>query len=843
MCFQTQGVEEEPSVTEQLDTILNKLKNVPKSWTALTSDQQKKVTDIAYTVGSIIERDLYQDSLEVTKQSQSITSCDINKQQWLTERNSALLGFLTGCTGVNIENIEEKKTNSLIHSVEQVLNTQNLTTVSPFSFQRNLVQFTITGSKLATNLLGSWEPAGAYTKVQSFINKSAEAPKIPDGDVHMAIDNEQRVGKSSGRIRAGSNIRLDICTTMSCLQPSENGNLQRKEHLKPEMWRKRESEDLQTLLKELSVEEEKCLKTFRRYRQDFIQDVIMEVENELDADHRDHIDISLVQKERGLDNYVCCKCRFITVDPGTVCQKCGHDPNRHPLDHDVYHRSSSKHPENPPRMMIADPCMVNQNTKDNVRTVMEHVQHHCSTTGKNKSREWTYLWCDAVPYLLGSKVVEETFRCTLCGEIVMKNDKASHSALHKKEQVEFELWFGDLFFRPGPGHIELNMGRALLKMLWSPFLHHFAIVPGFRSPWAQQVIFNGVDHHRTRQILTTLLHALSKELVRPYVQQQRMNGNEADADRSFDWFEKDVRNPNYIFAWRICFTYLLAFYMYTESIRKNHHQLMIAARVGFAPLFYGRNHPRYRELHLRDMLDRVQCPTELQKNIEENESFSLPGASNKGQGCDFLQEEVNRTVKSLLPPGAVTTTTWIRVCRKADSLTQMKNRCIESSGVQSVSGKKAPKKHDHEETMFRREMHKAHLLKSPCEESKPMGILGEELDEELPNIVHTLNASYKQYKDDLQKSHKFGSVRIKQTLYITKAEREHAEAIENKTKDEITALINKLIADYGLQRQFEGSLKSNKRKTELVKLYYEVLDAAEDAELLNLTEEAEEEED
>jgi hypothetical protein len=184
--------------------------------------------------------------------------------------------------------------------------------------------------------------------------------------------------------------------------------------------------------------------------------------------------------------------------------------------------------------------------------------------------------------------------------------------------------------------------------------------------------------------------------------------------------------------------------------------------------------------------------------------------------------------------------TWTRVCRKADALQEMKRKCVESSGVQSVSGKKAPKKHDHEQTMFRREIRAASMLDSPCENKKLINITGEELDDELPNVTREMNESYKQYKEDLVKTQKFGSVKLKQTVFITKADREYAEAIENKTNLEIKTTIRELISESGLQH-YEASLKSSKVKADYIKLYYEVLEAAQDVELLRLSEEIENE--
>ena len=833
-------------LSEELDKIFCQLKNVRErgTWQTFNTKQRSQLADISIVLGSLIESDLYEDSLEVTKETNNTNADlkDIDKEEWIGKRNCVLVGFLTGCAKTSVQNQEEKKTNALIHAVEQVLKLRNLLTVSPFGFQRNIVQYVVSGSKLATNLMGSWEPGGSYTKVSQYIRGPIDPPTIPDGDIHIAVDNEQRVGKTSGRIREGSTIRLDICTTMSCIQSKESKGVQSKMELKPESWRTWDSsDDREALIKKVEEEEDNAMRVFRQYRQHFIEEVIAEVDEELGSDMQDHVDIAMAQAQRGHRNYVCSKCKFVNADSG-ICANCKHDPNQYPLDYDVYHRTPSCHPEDPPRVMVAEPCLVNPNTKTNVKTVMQHVQEHCQL---GEHREWVYLWCDAVPYLLGCKLTD-ALTCVSCGEEVTRSEMKSHSEVHHNgndSEVEFQQLFGNIFLRPGPGHIELNMARSLLKLLWEPYMQHFAVLLGFRSPRAQLIIHNGVDHHRSRQILRTLLHALSKELIRPYVLEQRAKGQDANIERYFDWFNAETCNPNCLFAWRVCFRYLLAFQLYTESVRKNNNAHMLAARAAFSPLFYARNHPRYRELHLRDMLDRIQCPTELREDIEAHESFSVSGIHNRGQGSDFIHEEVNRTVKSLLPPGAVTPEIWTRVCRKADMLTDMKKRCLLSAGLKSAaeSGEKAPKKHELEEAMVRREMRTANLLDSPSEQKELTSLSGEMLDYDLPNMVHTIQDSYDEYKKDFVETGTFGGVKLSTCLYVTTKERQYGEAIENKTKDEIKTEIVTMIREAGLD-QCEaslGKLKKSTPKAQYLKVYYEVVEVMEEEYAKKMAEEEE----
>jgi len=99
-----------------------------------------------------------------------------------------------------------------------------------------------------------------------------------------------------------------------------------------------------------------------------------------------------------------------------------------------------------------------------------------------------------------------------------------------------------------------------------------------------------------------------------------------------------------MFLYDMCLTFLLAFKLYNEAIRKNNHDNMMAARIFFAPLFFAGSHPKYQELHVRDLIDPVQYPPELATEMKKTESFSASGVDYKGQGADFIHEEKNKCI-------------------------------------------------------------------------------------------------------------------------------------------------------------------------------------------------------
>lgn len=107
---------------------------------------------------------------------------------------------------------------------------------------------------------------------------------------------------------------------------------------------------------------------------------------------------------------------------------------------------------------------------------------------------------------------------------------------------------------------------------------------GFRTKKAQDVVKRGTNHHRSKQILFTFFHSVLKELLVVYI--RTLPGNAIVSAESYNnWVQNAVTDPNYMFLHDLCRTFLVAFILYNEAIRKNNHGNMMAARIFFAPLF------------------------------------------------------------------------------------------------------------------------------------------------------------------------------------------------------------------------------------------------------------------
>ena len=141
---------------------------------------------------------------------------------------------------------------------------------------------------------------------------------------------------------------------------------------------------------------------------------------------------------------------------------------------------------------------------------------------------------DGVYY--ASELRDNLFVCNICRKEISRGDMHcemwnSFFDEHKNKcSGSFELHHCNIMFVPGPGHIELNLARLLLRFLWQPFLFHFVKCLGFRTLKAQQVVLNGVDHHHSKQLLSPCFEARSKELLVPYICYCVKKGEEASND-------------------------------------------------------------------------------------------------------------------------------------------------------------------------------------------------------------------------------------------------------------------------------------------------------------------------
>ena len=129
-------------------------------WTHLNNNMKEQLVLLAGELGKLISSDVFEDGrLNISQQHKSITILkEIEPFSWIKKRNPLLNSFLEGRTSVNInKETNEKKVNAFAHSIEQVMYTRNLHIITPFSFKRNLVLYSVTNSKELSTMNKKWE--------------------------------------------------------------------------------------------------------------------------------------------------------------------------------------------------------------------------------------------------------------------------------------------------------------------------------------------------------------------------------------------------------------------------------------------------------------------------------------------------------------------------------------------------------------------------------------------------------------------------------------------------------------------------------------------------------------
>jgi hypothetical protein len=98
------------------------------------------------------------------------------------------------------------------------------------------------------------------------------------------------------------------------------------------------------------------------------------------------------------------------------------------------------------------------------------------------------------------------------------------------------------------------------------------------------------------------------------------------------------------------FWYLQAIINYRAGIRNKQPLLKAAARRIFAPIWSARRHPIYQSIEVADEEQQLRLCPEVRQIIEQNSVVSRSGWISQHQGLDVILEEVNKTLKALVPP-------------------------------------------------------------------------------------------------------------------------------------------------------------------------------------------------
>lgn len=89
---------------------------------------------------------------------------------------------------------------------------------------------------------------------------------------------------------------------------------------------------------------------------------------------------------------------------------------------------------------------------------------------------------------------------------------------------------------------------------------------------------------------------------------------------------------------------------FRTGIRTKHSLLLNSARRQFARIWIARYHPIYRLLEVSHEEQMLRLKPQVKESIENASVISRSGHRNQHQGLDAILEEINKGLKSLIPP-------------------------------------------------------------------------------------------------------------------------------------------------------------------------------------------------
>ncbi|CAH1784557.1 unnamed protein product, partial [Owenia fusiformis] len=122
---------------------------------------------------------------------------------------------------------------------------------------------------------------------------------------------------------------------------------------------------------------------------------------------------------------------------------------------------------------------------------------------------------------------------------------------------------------PGPGHIEMNMVRAYIALMWEVFYKEMVKLFNFKSEVAQAYAKKVSDYHKGFQLITIARNALVDELVLPYVRQVLQNKGTISTLNCADFrnFVNECTSVNYRFIADSTFNLLVQIFTYREGVQ------------------------------------------------------------------------------------------------------------------------------------------------------------------------------------------------------------------------------------------------------------------------------------
>ena len=217
----------------------------------------------------------------------------------------------------------------------------------------------------------------------------------------------------------------------------------------------------------------------------------------------------------------------------------------------------------PPRVpkieyQTGEPDFLNPNGYNNIVQILQGIGERGGIKQYNSGDlEWLFVECDGLPCNMIRDIISEVLRCQLCNRCFWGREAFEEHNCFQAASAKSKKEFGWLVPIFGLLHLEMNIGRAFVKLNWDVFVRSSGFTLGFQSP---AYLHKGADHHKLWHLLEIIYMATTMELVYPYVKECIEKESEPFCDGYWQWSE-EAENPNYVYMQHVALTYLHALMM------------------------------------------------------------------------------------------------------------------------------------------------------------------------------------------------------------------------------------------------------------------------------------------
>ena len=303
---------------QRLNTFLNSLSHL---------EEQKLAKMLANRQRNRVKLEVQQ----MTSENNNIEALmKLDMHNYIDSKNKVMVSFLEGLLDDSDTKDQPVKIYSIGRTVEQMYKlttwSSKTTPMQPLSLIANLCTYMDTSSKITLDCNGTIMPGGKYKSVCTWLNSQAAIgpPVAPEGDIAVAFDNNQVLGKR-WQVSPLAKCQSSVITNKMFVQLEPQGLVETKDDLMPGQWftvdkmKEFVSQNQDTELSEHRIKYEKS-----HYDQVFwfIDAAISDLTEEL-QEQEDPIQSLVLQRQGDRKRKKCVKCCMYSLKGKQKCSFCG----------------------------------------------------------------------------------------------------------------------------------------------------------------------------------------------------------------------------------------------------------------------------------------------------------------------------------------------------------------------------------------------------------------------------------------------------------------------------------------------------------------------------------------